>query len=132
MVEKVLAGLAQAGFTAESEDSREETAEPQEATVPEDSAEAAAKRAGSSHRGDGSRAAGNSHRRAGDGGREETRTAGGGHRAYGVAAEGGFHGCRAGEPAEAGGRQGRPDQKALAVETLPVEADEEKVSFPGS
>lgn len=119
-VEKVLAGLAQAGFTAEPEetaeaqaepqDSTEETAEAQETAGPEDSAEADAPETAEG---------------------EETA-----------------------EPQEAGigltvslPRESFTDtalenlrklvdakaaliKKALAVESLPVEADAEKVSFP--
>ena len=109
LVEKVLAGLAQAGFTAEPEETTEEQAETQETAEPEDSAEA-----------------------------DAPETAAGEESA---------------EPQEGIGltvslpRESFTDtalenlhrlvdakaaliKKALAVESLPVEADGEKVSFP--
>ncbi|EOS24401.1 hypothetical protein C804_05222 [Lachnospiraceae bacterium A4] len=131
MVEKVLAGLAQAGFTAESEDSREETAGPQEDTVPEDSAEAAAKEPGA--------VIGEMVAEPQETATDAPETAAGEENP---------------EPQEAGTgltvslpREAFTDvalenlrklvdakaaliKKALAVETLPVETDEEKVSFP--
>ena len=138
-VEKVLAGLAQAGFTAEpeetakaqAEDSRKETAEPQEATVPEDSAEAVAEEPGAVR--------GETIAEPQETAADAPKTAAGEETA---------------EPQDAGigltvslPREAFTDaalenlrklvdakaaliKKALAVESLPVEADAEKVSFP--
>lgn len=132
LVEKVLAGLAQAGFTAEPEeaaevqaqDSTEEAAEPQEtaeaeeaaadAPEPEESAEEAAM---------------------------DTQEAAGGETAQAEPQEAGI-GLTVSLPRESFTDAALENlhrlvdakaaliKKALAVESLPVEADAEKVSFP--
>ena len=109
LVEKVLAGLAQAGFTAEPEETTEEQAETQETAEPEDSAEADAE------------------------GTAEPEEAAGPQEGIGLtvslpresftdAALENLHRLVEAKAALI--------KKALAVESLPVEADAEKVSFP--
>ncbi len=117
LVEKVLEGLAQAGFTAETEDaaeaepqdSTEETAEAQETAEPEDSAEA-----------DGPETA------AGEESAEPQEdiglTVSLPRESFTDAALENLHKLVDAKAALI--------KKALAVESLPVEADEEKVSFP--
>ncbi|PWM28749.1 MAG: virulence protein [Limosilactobacillus fermentum] len=109
LVEKVLAGLAQAGFTAEPEETTEEQAETQETAEPEDSAEADAE------------------------GTAEPEEAAGPQEGIGLTVslpresftDAALENLRKLVDAKAA-----LIKKALAVESLPVEADEEKVSFP--
>ena len=109
LVEKVLAGLAQAGFTAEPEDITEEQAETQETAEPEDSAEADAE------------------------GTAEPEEAAGPQEGIGLTVslpresftDAALENLRKLVDAKAA-----LIKKALAVESLPVEADAEKVSFP--
>ena len=109
LVEKVLAGLAQAGFTAEPEETTEEQAETQETAEPEDSAEADAE------------------------GTAEPEEAAGPQEGIGLTVslpresftDAALENLRKLVDAKAA-----LIKKALAVESLPVEADAEKVSFP--
>ncbi len=109
LVEKVLAGLAQAGFTAEPEETTEEQAETQETAEPEDSAEADAE------------------------GTAEPEEAAGPQEGIGLTVslpresftDAALENLRKLVDAKAA-----LIRKALAVESLPVEADAEKVSFP--
>ena len=109
LVEKVLAGLAQAGFAAEPEETTEEQAETQETAELEDSAEADAE------------------------GTAEPEEAAGPQEGIGLTVslpresftDAALENLRKLVDAKAA-----LIKKALAVESLPVEADAEKVSFP--
>ena len=109
LVEKVLAGLTQAGFTAEPEETTEEQAETQETAETEDSAEADAE------------------------GTAEPEEAAGPQEGIGLTVslpresftDAALENLRKLVDAKAA-----LIKKALAVESLPVEADAEKVSFP--
>ena len=136
LVEKVLAGLAQAGFTAEleetaetqaePEDSVEEAAEPQETAEPQDSAETTAEGPGAA---------------AEEPATDAPETAAGEETVQAEPQEKGIR-LTVSLPRESftdaalENLQRLVDakaaliKKALAVESLPVEADEEKVSFP--
>jgi len=112
-VEKVLAGLAQAGFTAEPEDSTEEAAEPEEtAAEPQDSAEAAAEEPEAAAEGTAADAP-----EAGIG-----LTVAMPRESFTDAALENLHRLVDAKAALI--------KKALAVDSLPIEADGEKVSFP--
>ena len=136
LVEKVLAGLAQAGFTAEleetaetqaePEDSVEEAAEPQETAEPQDSAETTAEGPGAA---------------AEEPATDAPETAAGEETVQAEPQEEGIR-LTVSLPRESftdaalENLQKLVDakaaliKKALAVESLPVEADAEKVSFP--
>ena len=126
LVEKVLAGLAQAGFTAEPEDSVEEAAEPQETAEPQDSAETTAEGPGAA---------------AEEPATDAPETAAGEETVQAEPQEKGIR-LTVSLPRESftdaalENLQKLVDakaaliKKALAVESLPVEADAEKVSFP--
>lgn len=120
LVEKVLAGLAQAGFTAEpeetaeaqaeSQDSTEEAAEAQETAEPEDSAEADAPETA-----------------------EGEETAGTQEAGIGLTVSlprGSFTDAALENLRKLVDAKAALIKKALAVESLPVKADAEKVSFP--
>ena len=109
LVEKVLAGLAQAGFTAEPEETTEEQAETQETAEPEDSAEADAE------------------------GTAEPEEAAGPQEGIGLTVSlprESFTDAALENLHRLVDAKAALIKKALAVESLPVEADEEKVSFP--
>ena len=114
LVEKVLAGLAQAGFTAEPEDFTEEAAEPQETAEAGDSAEATAEEAAADA--------------PGPEGSAEPQEAGIGltvampRESFTDAALENLHRLVDAKVALI--------KKALAVDSLPIETTEEKVSFP--
>ena len=123
LVEKVLAGLAQTGFTAEPEeteeaqaemqDSTEETAEPQETAEAGDSAEAAAEEAAADA--------------------PEPEEAAGPQEGIGLTVSlprESFTDAALENLHRLVDAKAALIKKALAVESLPVEADEEKVSFP--
>ena len=109
LVEKVLAGLAQAGFTAEPEETTEEQAETQETAEPEDSAEADAE------------------------GTAEPEEAAGPQEGIGLTVSlprESFTDAALENLHKLVDAKAALIKKALAVESLPVEADAEKVSFP--
>ncbi len=109
LVEKVLAGLAQAGFTAEPEETTEEQAETQETAEPEDSAEADAE------------------------GTAEPEEAVGPQEGIGLTVSlprESFTDAALENLHKLVDAKAALIKKALAVESLPVEADAEKVSFP--
>ena len=109
LVEKVLAGLAQAGFTAEPEETTEEQAETQETAEPEDSAEADAE------------------------GTAEPEEAAGPQEGIGLTVSlprESFTDAALENLQKLVDAKAALIKKALAVESLPVEADAEKVSFP--
>ena len=109
LVEKVLAGLAQAGFTAEPEETTEEQAETQETAEPEDSAEADAE------------------------GTAEPEEAAGPQEGIGLTVSlprESFTDAALENLHRLVDAKAALIKKALAVESLPVEADAEKVSFP--
>ena len=136
LVEKVLAGLAQAGFTAEleetaetqaePEDSVEEAAEPQETAEPQDSAETTAEGPGAA---------------AEEPATDAPETAAGEETVQAEPQEEGIR-LTVSLPRESFTDAALENlhrlvdakaaliKKALAVESLPVEADAEKVSFP--
>lgn len=109
LVEKVLAGLAQAGFTAEPEETTEEQAETQETAETEDSAEADAE------------------------GTAEPEEAAGPQEGIGLTMSlprESFTDAALENLHKLVDAKAALIKKALAVESLPVEADAEKVSFP--
>ena len=109
LVEKVLAGLAQAGFAAEPEETTEEQAETQETAELEDSAEADAE------------------------GTAEPEEAAGPQEGIGLTVSlprESFTDAALENLHRLVDAKAALIKKALAVESLPVEADEEKVSFP--
>lgn len=124
-VQKVLAGLAQAGFTAEPEETAEAQAEPQDSA--EEAAEAQAEPKGSAEAAAGETAAGAPETAEGE------ESAGPQEAGIGLTVslpresftDAALENLRKLVDAKAA-----LIKKALAVESLPVEADGEKVSFP--